>query len=131
MHLKLIKVRNTHLLVLNFCLLTWFRFHSITILLSCLGFAIECLLDHIKDPAHTHSTEEVLEGDEGVSDTEKEGGEFEVDKEDDNTKVDKSMGSRDQVSFLVNNKNESSKKAGFGGAETKHDLVFNGEPSQV
>lgn len=42
-----------------------------------------------------------------------------VDKEDDNPKVDESMGGGDQVSLLVNNKDESSQDACLGRAEWK------------
>ena len=76
--------------------------------------AIERLLDHIEHPAHEDGTEEILEGDEGVGDAEEEGGELEVDEEDDDGKVDEGVRRRDQVGLLVHNKDEGCQHAGLG-----------------
>merc|ERR1719510_2651732 len=99
-----------------------FRFGSIAILLSSLGFAVESFLDDVEDPAHTDGTEEVLEGDEGVSDAEEEGGELEVDEEDDNSEIHESVGGRDQVGLLVHNKDESRQETRLGGEVRDEEL---------
>ena len=96
--------------------LTSFRFDSITILLSSLGFAVESFLNDVEDAAHTDGTEEVLEGDEGVGDAEEEGGELEVDEEDDNSEIDEGVGSGYQVGLLVHNEDESCQETRLGGA---------------
>ena len=89
------------------------RFWSLPTFLY-LGLAIEGFLDHIKDSAHADGAEEVLDGHEGVGDAEQEGGELEVDKEDDHAKVDESVRGGDEVGLLVHNKDESSQHACFG-----------------
>ena len=76
---------------------TCFRLCCVSVFFTRLGFAVEGFLDYVKNSSHANGTEEVLEGEEGVGDAKEEGGELEVDKEDDNTKVDKGVGSRDQV----------------------------------
>ena len=108
---------------------TWFWFSNFSIFLACLGFTIECLLDHIKDTAHADSTEEVLEWKEGISDAEEEGGELEVDKEDDNTKVDQSMRSGDHIRLLINDKDQSRQETSFSGAETEN--IFEGKMQDI
>ena len=96
--------------------LTSFRFDSITILLSRLGFPVESFLDDVEDAAHTDGTEEVLEGDEGVGDAEEEGGELEVDEEDDNSEIHESVRGGDQVGLLVHHEDESRQETRLGGA---------------
>ena len=96
--------------------LTSFRFDSITILLSRLGFPVESFLDDVEDAAHTDGTEEVLEGDEGVGDAEEEGGELEVDEEDDDSEVHESVRGGDQVGLLVHHEDESRQETRLGGA---------------
>ena len=96
--------------------LTSFRFDSITILLSSLGFPVESFLDDVEDAAHTDGTEEVLEGDEGVGDAEEEGGELEVDEEDDDSEVHESVRGGDEVGLLVQHENESRQETRLGGA---------------
>ena len=96
--------------------LTRFRFGSIAILLSSLGFAVESFLNDVEYAAHTDGTEEVLEGDEGVGDAEEEGGELEVDEEDDDSEIHEGVGGGDQVGLLVHNKDESRQETRLGGA---------------
>ena len=96
-----------------FWILLCFGFWSLSTFLY-LGLAVEGFLDDIKDSAHADGTEEVLDGHEGVGDAEEKGGELEVDKEDDNAKVDKSVRGRDEVGLFVHNEDESSQHAGFG-----------------
>ena len=96
--------------------LTSFRFDSITILLSSLGFPVESFLDDVEDAAHTDGTEEVLEGDEGVGDAEEEGGELEVDEEDDDSEVHESVRGGDEVGLLVQHEDESRQETRLGGA---------------
>ena len=97
--------------------LTWFWFNRVSVLLAWLGLPVECLLDDIKDAAHADGTEEVLEGEEGVSDAEEEGGELEVDEENDDAEVDEGVGGWDQVRLLVNNKHERGQETRLGRAE--------------
>ena len=97
--------------------ITWLWLGSIPILLAGLGLAVEGLLDHIEDAAHADGTEEVLEGEEGVGDAEEEGGELEVDEEDDHPEVDERVGRGDQVGLLVNDKHKSSQQTRLCRAE--------------
>ena len=98
---------------------TCFGFCSVSVFFTSFRFSIKGFLDDIKDSSHANGTEEILEGKEGVSDTKEEGRELEIDKEDDNTKVDKSVGSRDQICLLINHKDKSCKKTGLGRAKMK------------
>ena len=97
--------------------ITWLWLGSIAILLAGLGLAVEGLLDHIEDAAHADGTEEVLEGEEGVGDAEEEGGELEVDEEDDHPEVDERVGRGDQVWLLVDDKHKSSQQTRLCRAE--------------
>ena len=97
--------------------LTWFWLNSISILLACFRLSVKSLLDDIKDTAHADGTEEVLEGEEGVGDAEEEGGELEVDEENDDAEVDEGVGGWDQVRLLVNNKHERGQETRLGRAE--------------
>ena len=98
---------------------TWFWFNSITVLLASFRLSVESLLDNIKDAAHADGAEEILEGEKGVGDAEEEGGELEVDEEDDDAKVDEGVRGGDQVRLLVNNKHERRQQTGLGRAGTK------------
>ena len=101
---------------------TWFWFNSISVLLASFRLSVESLLDNIKDSAHADGAEEVLEGEKGVGDAEEEGGELEVDEEDDDAKVDEGVRGGDQVRLLVNNKHERRQQTGLGRAEIKPDI---------
>ena len=108
----------SHRLHCLFC----FRFLCLPTLFH-LGLAIEGLLDHIEHPAHEDRTEEILKGNKGVSNAKKEGGELEVDEEDDDGKVDEGVRRRDQVCLLVDHKDESCQHARLGRTVKRRHLI--------
>lgn len=107
-----------------------FSFDNLPIFFSA-WFAIECLLDDIKDPTHANGAKQILKRNKWICDSQEQRGELKVDKEDDNPKVDESMGSGDQVSLLVNNKDESSQDACLGREIWNQKLHSSGSPDSA
>lgn len=86
------------------------------------GSAAEHLGQRVPDAAHEQGAEQVLEGDEGVVDAQQDGGQLEVDEEDDYAEVHECVRRGDEIRLLVQDEDDGGDDAGLGREAGLHEL---------